>query len=143
MNFKKFQNILSNNILAAQIVLIVVAVGAIFLFERFFDKDPFAVDLENRAALFIDFDNMQRMFTGEIVDGMTVLDALNASVVAGQINLRYYVDEENNTKVAEINNHNTDGKTQFTFYINSKKIDASELNKTHIQPGDKITIRLE
>lgn len=143
MNFKKFQNILSNNILAAQIILIIIATGAIFLFERFFDKEPFAADLENGAALFIDFDNMQRMFTGEIVNGMTVLDALNASVAAGQINLRYYVDERNNTRVAEINDHNTDGKTQFTFYINAKKIDASELNKTHIQPGDKITIKLE
>jgi hypothetical protein len=83
------------------------------------------------------------MFTGEVIDEMTLLDALNASFAAGKIKLTYHVDDGNNTKVTEINDHEADDEEQFTFYINTRKLDPSELNKTQIHPGDKITIKLE
>lgn len=144
MNFKKLRNIF-NNTLIVQIIFVVVITGAIFLFERFSGKEDSAFKnvSKNEAALFIDFDNMKRVFAGKVVDGMTVLDALNAAVAAGQIKLTYYVDSNNKTKVTEINDHTTNGEAPFTFYINSRKLDPSDLNKTPIKPGNKITIRLE
>lgn len=152
MNYKKFRNIFINLVrgngtgtLIARIIFVAILAGAIFIFDRFYGKEPSAFKnvSKNEAALFIDFDNMKKVFAGEVVEGMTVLDALNASVAAGQIKLTYHVDISNNTKVTEINNHEANGNEQFTFYINSRKIDPSELNKTHIKPGDKITIKLE
>src|SRR3989344_8869642 len=144
MNYKKSQGTSINRSLVAQIVFVVVVASAIFVFDRFYSKEHSAFKNvpKNEAALFIDFDNMKKVFAGEVVDGMTILDALNAAVAAGQIELTYHVDINNNTKVAKINDHEANEETQFTFYINSRRVDSSELNKTKIKPGDKITIRL-
>lgn len=144
MNYKKFQGISINKTLATQIIFVVAVASVILIFEKLSDKEPFAeFDKSKEAALLVDFDNIKRMFAGEVIGGMTILDALNASVAAGQIKLTYYVDSDNNTRVKEINDHTTNRDIQFTFYINSRKIDQSELNKTPIRPGDKITIKLE
>lgn len=97
----------------------------------------------SEATLFIDFGDMRRQFTGEVVESMTVLDALNTSAAAGQIKLIYYVDSDNNTKVTEISGYTADENVQFNFYVNSQKLDPGDLNRTNIKPGDKITIRLE
>ncbi|MBI4158606.1 MAG: hypothetical protein HY505_03265 [Candidatus Yanofskybacteria bacterium] len=144
MNYKKLRNIF-NSTLTAQIVFVTVIVGAVFIFDRFYGKElsVFKNVSKNEAALFIDFDNMKKVFAGKVVEGMTILDALNAAVTAGQIELTYHVNIDNNTKVAKINNHEANGDTQFVFYINSRKLDPSELNKTQIKSGDKITIKLE
>lgn len=134
-----------NRAFVVQIIFIAAVAGIIFLVERFSDKEAPAITdgLGNEAALSIDFNDMQRMFTGEVIDGMTVLDTLNASFAAGKIKLAYYVDSNNNTKVKEINDHEADEDVQFAFYVNSYKIDSSKLNKIQIHPGDKITIKLE
>ena len=144
MNFKRLRNIFINNTLVVQVIFIVAAATAILLFERFSSKElPVGFDTSKEAALLVDFDNMRRMFAGEVVEGMTVLDALNASVAAGQIKLKYDVDDGNDTKISEIDDHTVNSDTQFTFRINSRELDSSELNKTQIQPGDKVTITLE
>ncbi len=144
MSSKKLQDTFPNKTLLVQVIFIALIVGGVLFFEFFF-KGPSMTDNEvsGEATLLIDFDNMQRMFTGEVVDGMTILDALNASVAVGQIKLKYHVDRDNNTEVKEINNHTANENIQFTFYVNSRKIDLNTLNKTYIQPGDMITIRLE
>ena len=145
MNFKKFQNIFTNRTLLAQIIFVAMVVGGILLLERTFNNGPSLVNDGSRdeATLFIDFDNMQRTFEGKVVERMTILDALNASVAAGKLEFTYFVDGSNNTNVTKINDHYVTGDEQFTFYINSERIDPDELNKTYIQPGDKITVRLE
>ena len=145
MSYKESRDTSINRTLVTQIVFVAVIVSAIFIFDKYYSKEfsVFKNMSKSEAALFIDFDNMQKVFAGEVVDEMTILDALNAAVVAGQIKLTYHVDSDNNTKITEINSHIADGKIQFAFYINSRKLDQSELNKTHIKPGDKITIRLE
>lgn len=134
-----------NRAFAVQVIFIAAVVGIIFFVERFFDKEaPTIMDgLSNESALSIDFNDMQRMFTGEVIDGMTVLDTLNVALAAGKIKLTYYVDSNNNTKVKEINDHEADGDAQFSFYVNSHKIDSSKLNKIQVHTGDKITIKLE
>jgi len=145
MNYKKSRGTSINRTLVAQIVFVVVVASAIFVFDRFYSKEHSAFKnvSKNEAALFIDFDNMKKVFAGEVIDGMTVLDALNAAVAVGQIKLIYYVDSGNNTKITEINDHVANEDVQFTFYVNSRKVNSNELNKTHVKQGDKITIRLE
>lgn len=145
MNYKKSQSTFINKTLLAQIIFVVaVAVGVLF-FERFFKIESPSVDRNqgNTAALMLDFENMKRMFEGEVTEKMTVLDALNASVAAGQIELRHTVDVNNNTSVVEINDHLAVGGKNFSFYINEKKFNTKDLNRTFVNPGDTITVRLE
>lgn len=144
MAYKKSQNIFTNKTLIAQVVLVVAVGVSVFVFEKFSSKFPgLTISGSKEATLFIDFDNMKRRFQGEVADGMTVLDAVNASVAAGEIKITYSVDGDNNTKVMEINNHSTEEVKQFSFYINSKRLGQSDLNKTYIKPGDEIIVRLE
>ena len=145
MSYKKSQDISINKILVAQVVFIAAVIGIIFFSERFFVKElsVFKNLSKNEAVLYIDFDNLKKMFAGEVADGMTVLDALNASVAAGKIEITYYVDNNNYTRVAKINDHESDSGNEFVFYVNSKKLGASDLNKVYIKPGDKIIIKLE
>ena len=81
-----------NRTFVIQIILIVAVAGIILLAERFSNDDSWITrdELGNKAALFIDFNNTQRMFTGEVVGGMTILDALNASTAAGKIENEAY-----------------------------------------------------
>lgn len=144
MNSKKSQHTFTNK-LTVQIVLILAVAGSILLFEKLFEErsSVFKNVSNNEAVLSIDFDSMKKIFTGEVTEKMTVLDALNASVAAGKIKLVYYVDKDNNTKIAEINNHKANNESQFTFYINSQKLDQSQLNNIYIRTRDKIVIKLE
>lgn len=114
--------------------LVVVVIGVLLTLELFF--------VDKEATLLIDFDNMKRMFKGEVVENMTLLDALNISAEAGKIKLRYVVDSGNHTAVAEINDH-VAGNKNFSFYINNKTVKTDDLNKTIVNPGDEITIKLE
>ncbi|OGN02697.1 MAG: hypothetical protein A2655_03230 [Candidatus Yanofskybacteria bacterium RIFCSPHIGHO2_01_FULL_43_42] len=144
MNFKKLRNIFSNT-LAVQIIFVVIIAGAIFVFERFSSKEDsvFKNVPKNETALLIDFDNMKRVFKGEVTEKMTVLDTLNASVAAGQIKIIYTVDQDNNTTVIEINDHVATDDKSFYFSVNERKIDTKDLNKIFVNPGDRITVRLE
>ena|SRR3989344_1298261 len=141
MNSRKFQNTLFNSTFIAWAVLIVAVAVVIFVFKS--AGLPAGSGLGSEATLFIDFGDMKRQFTGEVAESMTVLDALNAVASAGQIKLIYYVDSDNNTRVTEISGYTADENAQFSFYVNSKKLDSGELNRTNIKPGDKITVRLE
>lgn len=145
MNYKKSQNTFINKTLAVQILFVVVIAVLVLFLDKFFKIDISSVENKGgkTAALMIDFENMKRMFEGEIAEKMTVLDALNASVAAGQIKLIYTVDINNNTVVTEINDHVAVDDKNFSFYINGRKINTKDLNKTAINPGDKITVRLE
>src|SRR3989344_4457241 len=143
MNYKKSQGTSINKTLVAQIIFVAVVAGVILLFGRFFKIESSPADKEGGAALLIDFDNMKRMFEGEVTEKMTVLDALNASVTAGQIKLRYVVDANNNTTVFEINDHIAIGDKNFSFYVNEEKVDTKDLNRTFINRENKITIKLE
>ena len=145
MNYKKSQSISINKTLVTQIIFVVVITVGILFFERFFKTDYSSVNKNSGkvAALLIDFENMKRMFEGEVTEKMTVLDTLNASIAAGQIKLQYTVDADNNTTVVEINDHTASGDKEFFFYINGKKVNTKDLNRTFVNPGDKITVRLE
>lgn len=149
MNYKKFQNIFTgNNNMASKIIFIIAVIIVLLLFEKSYNKESnfFADISKNEASLFFDFDNMKRAFAGEVMDNMTILDALNAAVAAGKIKLIYKVDEKNNTEIIELDGHSLDldiNKKQINFYLNSQKINQNEINKINIRPGDKIIVKTE
>lgn len=142
MNSKKYLDTSTKTTLLAQIIFITVIAGTILVFEYFFNKTPSEIK-NNEATVLLDFDDMKRMFVGEVAEQMTILDALNAAVTAGKIKLNYTIDNSDGTKLAEINDHTIEANKTFQFYLNKKKIDATKINRTYIRPGDKVTIKLE
>ncbi|OGN00853.1 MAG: hypothetical protein A2651_03180 [Candidatus Yanofskybacteria bacterium RIFCSPHIGHO2_01_FULL_42_12] len=145
MNSKKYPDTFISETLLVQVILVVVVVGIVVFFDKLSNGEWFSVDdgSKREATLIIDFDNMRRTFEGEVIEEMTILDALNASVTAGQIKLTYTVDDNNHTSVAEIDGHSAVFGKNFFFYLNEKKIHTKDLNRTFVDPGDKITIKLE
>jgi len=126
----------------AQILLLMVLIGIIYFFRL-------SLDLSNNntssvATLFINLETERRLFEGEVVKDMTILDALNAAVSIGKIRLNYAIDKSGNVNILEIDGH-TNGvdNKYFTFYLNSKKIAQEDLNRKTIRGGDKIEIRNE
>ena len=96
------------------------------------------------ATLAVNFDNLKRSFEGEVVEDMTILDALNMAMAVGQIKLNYVLDDRNQTWVMEINDHlNRVGDKHFAFFLHDKQIDSKDLNKVHLKAGDSIVIRYE
>lgn len=144
MASKKSRNIFIDKTLLAQLAVIAVIAIGMLIFERL-SNGSFKLGNQGsgEATLLIDFENVRRKFQGEVVEKMTVLDAVNAATAAGEIKLIYSVDRENNTKVMEINDHLLEGGRRFAFFVNSKKLGSSELNKTFLKPGDEIVIKLE
>src|SRR3989344_9424049 len=81
----------------------------------------------NLATLAINLENLKRSFEGEVVEDMTVLDALNMAMAAGKIKLNYVLDDKNQTSVMEINDHlNKTGDRHFVFFLNDKQIDSKD-----------------
>lgn len=145
MNYKKSQNTFTDNTLLFQIIFAAVIIGGVILWDNFLSTRPFLTNNKRgeKATLLIEFGNMTRRFEGEALDGMTILDALNASVAAGEIKFHYVIDLENNTTVREINDHTAMRGEDFSFYINGGAISTQDLNKTTIRPKDEIVIKLE
>lgn len=133
-----------NEVLFAQIALAIILAMTVILIDQTFRQDTVSTNSPTQASLLINFENKQRLFEGEVVSGMTMLDALQAAAAAGQIKLKYVIGEDNSVEIAEINDHinNTANKT-FNFYLNGNKVDADNINQIPIQNGDKIEIRFE
>ncbi len=145
MSYNLFQNSSSKKLVITQVIFVLIIAGGLLVFDKFFNqKDvPAGEGTDNKATLLVDFEDTQRMFTGEVVEGMTILDALNASVAAGRTALVYTVDSSNNVTVTKINDHTAVKDKNFSFYLNDEKIATEDINRTGVRVGDKIIIRLE
>ena len=96
------------------------------------------------AHLEINIGNHRRAFEGEIVEGMTVLEAVQASALAGNIIFKYKMDKNNELIVASLDGYDYDGSGKpLNFYINGNKIDPKKIHSTLIGDGDTIVIRSE
>lgn len=125
-----------------QIILLMVLFGVVYFTKLSFNLS----DTENTglATLIINTKTERRIFEGEVVKDMTILDALNMATAVGKIELNYAIDDSGKVSVLEINGHtNNDSDKYFVFYLNSKKIDTKDLNKKTIRGGDKIEIQYE
>lgn len=98
------------------------------------------------ASLLLAFENngKGRTFQGEVVDGMTVLDALIVSSGVGQINFQHNIDVNNIAHIISLDGYNkVSAQKHLVFYLNERRVDESEINTTKIKPGDVIRIVLE
>jgi len=96
------------------------------------------------ATLSLNFDNVNRFFEGEVLEDMTMLDALNMATTVGKIKFNYILNDQNLTLIMEINDHkNETGDRKFLFFINDKKIDSEDLNKVLVKAGDSMVITYE
>lgn len=144
-NFLKYISNDKNEVIFAQIALVIILVMTAIFIDQTFRQDATPVTSSpTQASLLINFENKQRLFEGTVVSGMTMLDALGAATTAGQIKLKYAISANNEVQITEINDHinHTANKT-FNFYLNGDKVDSKNINQIPIQNGDKVEIRFE
>lgn len=142
MKYKKSLANFFKKTIVAQILLLIVLAGVIYLFKLSFDLPD--DNIAGIATLVINFETEKRFFEGEVVKNMTILDALNVASSVGKIKLNYAIDESGNVNVREIDGH-TNGVSNkyFVFYLNSKKVAARDLNKKTVRNEDKVEILLQ
>ena len=83
----------------------------------------------------------ERVFEGTIVSGMTVLDALNASALAGNIPLQFSIDEARDATVIKRLDSQS-AAPRIMFYLNDRLIDAAKIHEIPIQPQDTVVVKL-
>ncbi len=99
----------------------------------------------NVARVELYLEEEKRIFEGETIENMTVLDAMYAASIAGNITFKYTLDPEKNvTKVSAL-----DGITYRSnsnspdFYLNSEKIETEIIHAVTIKPGDVIVVKAD
>lgn len=143
-NFLKYISNDKNEILFAQIALVIILVITVVFIDQTFRQNTVSTSSPTQASLLINFENKQRLFEGTVVGSMTMLDALGAATTAGQIKLKYTIGKDNAVEIIEINDHiNHTVNKIFNFYLNGDKVDSKNINQTPIKNGDKIEIRFE
>jgi hypothetical protein len=117
--------------------LFVVMAVSLFALVNFFNTMGIR---SNEATLTLRFDEegYNRTFAGEVVGGMTVLDALVSSSEAGQIKFQYAMASDGKIRVLELNGHGT--PASLAFYLNGKEVDQAKIHEISIRPGDAIVI---
>lgn len=130
MNSSNFQNAsFSKHSLASLAIAVIVVAGlTAVLFPA-----------QNDAHLVLDFGSSQRVFKGQVVSGMTVLDALNASVIAGGIPLQFTI-QDGQARIVEIDGYQN-GRP-ITVFLNGQPIDPSSIHSLPIMAQDEVVIRL-
>lgn len=135
---KKLKKLAKNRDFWLVIAILVFGFWAGF-FQGFFEPSS------QMARLEIDFGSSRRAFEGEVMlENMSVLDALLASSRGGSFELRYVIINDQ-TEILKINGTAEDGLNEKTwnFYLNGQKIEAGQIHKTKVKPGDKILARFE
>jgi len=121
-----------NKTLAVQVIVAVVFVGGLLLIDRL---------NRNSATLTLRIENNERVFTGEVVPHMTVLDALNASVRAGNIPFRFAIDRNKTTILMFSGITRANISDRFIFFLNERKVDTDIINQVPVRSDDEIVVR--
>lgn len=126
-------------------VLAVVVLVLIFILAYSFDPEVFWLSNRRVAYLEVNDNGARRAFEGEVVNGMTVLDALDASALAGNINFRYEID----TKSNEVHIVTLDGYSETKtsrnamLFLNLVRVNIAKIHSIPLSSGDRILIKLE
>lgn len=121
---------MSKSYLSILIIIFLIVAGVIFYS---LSKPKIGPD---EAVLIINNGEKKRAFAGEVIEGMTIFDALTASAKAGNFN---FVEESGILK--RIDGFERNGK-KWNAYINNSRVEEI-LNKTLIKPGNKIELKFE
>jgi hypothetical protein len=130
-----------------QIALVSLFILLIIFFDWSFNSnhisDSDIYDPDNTTVI-LNFNDGKRLFQGDIIDDMTVLDTLNASVVSGDILLMYNLNENNETEVLAIDGFSNYYSEDdfFAFYLNSREIAIKDINKVNVSSGDIVEVKI-
>lgn len=144
MKSKRKSNLLTGffkDIKLVQVLLATIFVASILFFSQSLDSLP-SPSNKNYATLVINLEEGRRIFEGEVTKNMTILDTLNASATAGNINFKYLVKEDESTYVKEINGYSNIIK-KFAFFVNSREVKEGDINKIMVSPGDRVEVRFK
>ena len=132
-NFKKFKSKKFN-------LSLVLAAGvlAVFLAINFYgSKADFGT-----AELSVLFpDGAKRSFSGEIIEGMTVFDAILAPVRGGNFSVDYSADG-GVLEIRSVDGVAGKGTDKWQIYLNREIVDTTQIDSTGIKSGDKIELTL-
>jgi len=127
-------------LMLAALLLLILSACTTFWFSgnrRDNDISQSAPKILGKATLITNFGNgSDRIFEGDIVEGETLLDALNQASKTG--NFSYQLDEKNN--LAAIDSFTRDKNKSWHWYLNDKEIDKP-LGEIILKSGDKILIK--
>lgn len=124
-----------NHALIAQIILVAVFIGALFVLDGL---------TRNYATLTLQLGSQERMFQGEVVPGMTLLDALNASALAGQIPLQFFIDQNNRTRIVTIGSYpEASANSNMQFFVNDRRIPLETIHTVPINARDRIDVTID
>lgn len=141
MKFKKLHTyllkIFKEPLLIISILMAVFILAAISLISS-----PSVLFNNSKATLVLSMDNSNRVFEGEIIEGLTLLDILNLTTTAGNIKFKYAIEEGGKVKIMVIDGHIIDGiSDNLSVLVNSRSIEITSLNRIVIKPGDKIELK--
>lgn len=106
-------------------------------------KLDFSSGQAQTAGLMIYFDqDRKRMFEGPVIDGMTLLDTLEASAAAGNFDFDFALDDNGKIKSVVLDG-SPDGSQRWQFYLNKKPVAIPNLPAVRIKIGDLIEAKLE
>jgi len=97
----------------------------------------------NAARIEIDYETNRRVFEGDVLSDMSMLDALLAASRGGSFEVRYALLGDL-IDIMEIDSMIEDGLDgNWHFYLNGKEIRSAEIHKIKIRSGDEIFAKFE
>lgn len=94
------------------------------------------------AHLTLDFGTHKRAFEGAVAPGMTVFDALQASITAGGIDFDYTLTNDNSVEWLKVDGATTTD-TSFAFEVNGTDVPVSDLARVPLYSGDEVHVTVD
>lgn len=129
-------------ILFGLLIVLVVLAGLLVIFSSGILSNPnFFRPVTSIARLEIDIDGHKRAFEGEVIDGMTVFEALQASALAGNISFNYAINNDSKLVVKSLDGYEAEKvKKPPTILLNSTPVETEKIHLTPIKAGDIVEI---
>lgn len=121
-----------------QILILILAAGFVI-----FGGIYFLGTTRGIARLEIEIGENKRAFEGEVLPGMTILEALQASIIAGNIKFNYTLDQDRKLKIDSLDGFNADSEKKMVIRLNTEPIPPENINSIPVKSGDVISISAE
>jgi len=139
---KKVSNSSSNSdqslLLAGSSFLILLVLAMIGL-----QSQPPVGSASTATMIFSFSGSKDRVFSGHVMEKMTVLEAVLASAQGDSIRVVYRVDDKNNLSLSSINNDLNLKDHRWSFYLNRALINTQDINKIYVKTGDLVEAKYQ